>query len=126
MDHTTSVGLESYEFPKFFDLFDGGNVKAFPSIVFEQEGDDGEYHIVTNPLVQLIKEGKQIESVKLGAVWIDDHEECANVTVVVEGKKYGFSMWWIGAEGVKDLVRAELLTLSALKNLKQYIVTYTC
>lgn len=118
--------LNTYEFPNFVESYDCGFIKAFPTLQFEDEDDDGNITVVTNPLVQLIKDGKQIESVKLGESWVDDHEECANVTVVVDGKKYGFSMWWIGRTGVKDIIRAEVLTSSAIQYLKQYIVTYTC
>lgn len=127
MEHTTNYPkLDTFTFPTFVESYEGGALLAFPSIQYERDTDDGGCEIVENPVVQLIRDGKEIEAVELLEMWIDDHIDCANVAVTVEGKKYGFSMWYAGRESIHELVRAQMMHKESVDWLKEYIVEYTC
>lgn len=104
--------LSSYTYPT--NLEEGEN---FPTIVAYDESTDAD---IIHPVVEAIKTG-EIEAVEVGDDWKDDHEICCDVTVTVDGKKYGFSVWWISLEGYKMLVKAEAGVKSAIDELKQYI-----
>ena len=114
-------GLDTYEFPTFVYEFDNGAIKAFPSL---KDYDSDDEVATINPVIQLIKDGHPIELVVVGSDWIDDHEPCYNVTVVVDGKKYGFSMWCITRESVKMLYQAEGGIQSAINRLTEYITAH--
>jgi hypothetical protein len=77
-----------------------------------------------NPIYQLIKDGKDIEAASVEENWSDDRCDCFNVIVTIEGKKYGFSAWWLSLEGTRMLFQAECLKKEALDGLKEYILEW--
>lgn len=121
------INFSELEFPKsFFHVGLGKSndnaCDAFPMLAdIDDNGDE-----VANPLIKLMQEGKSIEAVQplYDDDWTDDHELCMNVIVTVDGKKYGFSAWWLSEEGVTMMENAERMKRKALKDLKEYILSY--
>lgn len=108
--------LSEYTFPKRYE--DGDD--HFPMLHIDV-GDDMYRH----PVVDAINNGGKIESVEMvGDEWYDDHCPCCDVDIVVDGKKYGFSAWWLSSEGFKMIVRAECGQAKRVDELREFIVDH--
>ena len=115
-----SWNYEQLEYPKK-RLSEREGVEFSLPTLNDYDEDDNE---VIHPIIGLLKSGKKIEAVETHESWCDDHCECMNVIVTVEGKQYGFSAWWLSSEGVKMMIRAESGSAKSLATIKEYIISY--
>lgn len=113
--------LSTFEFPKTEKEMD--QFGCFPMSTTYLE--DGETE-VPHPLITLLKTNANanVESVEVTNDWTDDHEICIDVVVVVDGKKYGISLWWLTREGYKTAIRAETGAANHIKKLVELLTEY--
>lgn len=79
--------------------------------------------LVFHPVIYAIKkEGSKIESVEVGDTWRDDHCDCLNIDITIDGQKYQYSDWWLSQEGVRMYYHAESGKKKALNDLKKHLL----
>lgn len=79
---------------------------------------------VLHPVVTAIRNGGKIESLNMINEWDDDHCPCVDCEIVVNGKKYGFSAWWLSREGYKMFIKAETLKGKAFKEFVEFVLSH--
>lgn len=79
------------------------------SVVLEEGKDpDENADDIVHPIVAAIEEnGNKWDEMQVIGEFRDDHCECVNVEMVVGGKKYGYSDWWLSREGYKMYLKCE-------------------
>jgi hypothetical protein len=99
-----ATDLTGFTFPSKAEQLDVDGV--FPMLEFESE----KYGDFNHPVIDALKEHKIFQSLTVISDWKDDRQICVEVAIVVDGKKYGFSAWWITQTMFKTFIRAECKT----------------
>jgi hypothetical protein len=109
------LDLTGLEFPKTeADMYSPEN---YGCTIFPLLLDDDQPH----PIVAELKE-HPLTAVELLNDWEDDHELCFNVRAAVNGKTYGFSIWWWTTAGMLLFARAECGMAERLEEIRQELL----
>ena len=111
-----TLDLTGLEFPKTeADMYSPENYGCaiFPPLL----DDDDQPH----PIITELQE-HPLTAVEVINDWRDDHELCFNAKATVNGKTYGFSIWWWTTAGMLLFARAETGLAERLEEIRKELL----